>query len=331
MSSNSDDAKKKALAKKIDMVGLRAGFGLAVEYFLEDNAEDLFVVTADTSTSGGLQRALKKFPDNFIEVGISEQTMVLVAAGLALEGKKVICATFAPFLTMRALEQIRLSSSYMQAPVLYCGFGAGLSLSHLGFTHCAVEDLGLMSSLPSIDIKIPYDGLSLIEQLEGYCSSKNAQPTYMRITGEGRIDGVPPRLVSPEYDLWFEDGTESIQIISSGSYANRAISVFKEKDFNGLISVAAIKAFNSGVLEKLFNSKASQGCNHFIVYDEHVSKNSLFSLASAILYKRRPPTTTIENVGSFENLKISNVQDEIERHVGLSIDSLKNIIKRREK
>ena len=113
-------------------VGSRATFGLASLELARIN-ENLVFITADVSTSAGLDRLKKKYPENYIDVGIGEQNMMGVASGLASEGFDVITTTFSPFQTFRCAEQIKVNLGYMKNKVVMVGLASGLILGNLGF------------------------------------------------------------------------------------------------------------------------------------------------------------------------------------------------------
>ena len=161
-------------------IGTRATFGLAVLDMAKE-LKDLVVLTADVSTSAGLDRFRKTFPEKYFDIGIAEQNMIGVATGLASEGKNVITTTFAPFQTMRCLEQIKVNLGYMNQKVSMVGLASGLALGALGFTHCCIEDIGALRSIPNIDIVVPSDSLETIKAINAMVKSKNS--TYVRLTG----------------------------------------------------------------------------------------------------------------------------------------------------
>ena len=108
------------LEKKIKLystIGPRATFGMHCLNMVKDNS-NLMVLTADVSTSAGLDRYRKTFPDNYVEVGIAEQNMIGIATGLSNEGYDVITTTFAPFQTLRCCEQIKVNLGYMKKKVI---------------------------------------------------------------------------------------------------------------------------------------------------------------------------------------------------------------------
>ena len=147
--------------KKIDMwskIGSRATLGIAI-LEIEKNLKNLCVVTCDVSTSAGLDRFRKQKPDKYLDLGISEQNLIGVASGLSSEGFDVITTTFAPFQTLRCCEQIKVNLGYMKSKVIMVGLASGLVLGTLGYTHCSIEEVGVLRSIPNITIISPADSL----------------------------------------------------------------------------------------------------------------------------------------------------------------------------
>ena len=161
-------------------IGPRASIGLAMLEFVKTNS-DLMVLTCDVSTSAGLDRFRKLHPENYVDLGIAEQNMIGVAAGLASEDFKVVTTTFAPFQTMRCCEQIKVNFGYMKNKVCMVGIASGLVLGTLGYTHCCIEDIGVMRSIPGMKIISPADSLETIKALDAAIKSNDA--IYLRLTG----------------------------------------------------------------------------------------------------------------------------------------------------
>ena len=162
---------------------MRSAYGLILLQKLENF--DFFVASCDTSTSAGLEKLKRNRGNQYLEFGISEQAAVTISAALASQGSKVLFSTFAPFLAYRAAEMIKVSVSYDNSPVCLVGIAAGLVQSHLGGTHCSLEEQSLFSSLGNINIYSPADFFELESALDSYLSEP--QPTYIRLTGDNKI------------------------------------------------------------------------------------------------------------------------------------------------
>ena len=155
-------------ARTCSMLGQRGSiFGQAV---LDAAKEDeMFVLlTADLATLSGMDRYCKTYPDQFVNVGIAEQNMVGIAAGMAAEGFHPVVTTYATFLTMRSCEQIRHYLGYMNQKVIVVGSGAGLSQGFAGNTHYTIEDISMMRAIPNLQILSPADA-ALMLLAEGMC------------------------------------------------------------------------------------------------------------------------------------------------------------------
>jgi transketolase len=150
--------------------------------------QDLIVVTSDSRGSGKLVPFGQLFPKQLVEVGIAEQNLVGIAAGLASVGKKVFAVSPACFLTARALEQIKNDVAYSDNPVKLIGISAGVSYGALGSTHHSLHDFAVLRTIHNIQIVAPADHLEtklLTEQAAGLTS-----PVYVRF-GKKNMPPLP--------------------------------------------------------------------------------------------------------------------------------------------
>lgn len=155
-------------------------FGMAVLDAVENDPKNI-VLTADLAFLSGLDRFIKKYPDNFINVGIAEQNMLGISAGLASEGFKPIVTTYATFLTLRSCEQIRHYLGYMDLKVIIIGSGAGLVQAFSGNTHYSIEDIAVMRAIPNITILSPSDAGQAVKAFEAALQEKHS--VYIRLSG----------------------------------------------------------------------------------------------------------------------------------------------------
>ena len=166
--------------KTWSLIGQRATFGLICLDLIKTNNK-LMILTSDVSTSAGLDRFRKNYPNNYVDVGIAEQNLLGVATGLASENFDVITTTFAPFQILRCCEQIKVNLGYMKNKVIMVGLASGFSLGSLGFTHASIEEIGVLRSIPNLTILSPCDGLELVKSLQS--SLAHNQSCYIRLTG----------------------------------------------------------------------------------------------------------------------------------------------------
>ncbi len=235
-------------------IGSRASYGLAM-YEMAKNRDDLMIITADVSTSAGLDRYRRDFPEKYLDVGIAEQNMIGIAAGIASENLKVYTTTFAPFQTARCLEQIKVNLGYMKHKVCMTGLASGLVLGTLGYTHCSIEDIGIIRSIPNISIVSPADSFETVKTLNAFIH--HDQSLYIRLTG-----GSPnPKVYESDYEFKIGKGIilnegEDIAIVSCGSSVNLAMEVVKDlKNINKinakLINMHTIKPIDAEILNEI--------------------------------------------------------------------------------
>lgn len=198
-------------------------FGVALMNLVQEYPE-IMVLSSDMSTPAGLDKFKATYPDHFMNVGIAEQNMIGIAAGLADEGYKPICVAQACFITMRSFEQIRQYCGYMGIPMVLIGIGSGLSLQYMGNTHYALEDIALMRTIPGMTVVAPCDSLEAMKALEAAVNEHS--PVYIRLYGGTGI----PAVYQDDYQFEFgkalqlREGTD-IQIIATGSMVGNAIKV----------------------------------------------------------------------------------------------------------
>ena len=233
-------------------IGSRATFGVTA-LDLAKEVDNLMVLTCDVSTSAGLDRYRKTYPEKYLDVGIAEQNMIGIAAGLSSEGFNVITTTFAPFQTMRCCEQIKVNAGYMNQKICMVGLASGLVLGTLGFTHACIEDVGAIRSIPNIDIISPADSFETVKALESAIKSKNS--TYIRLTGSSNN----PIVYTKDYDFQIGSSVEllkgeDITIFSAGATVFQcleAAKILKEKKIScSVINMHTIKPIDKKIIEE---------------------------------------------------------------------------------
>ncbi|MFO7586036.1 MAG: hypothetical protein R6W69_15015, partial [Anaerolineales bacterium] len=139
---------------------------------------DILIVTSDSRGSGKLTPFAEKFPEQLVEIGIAEQNLVGVSAGLASAGKKVFAVSPACFLSARALEQIKNDVAYSDNPVKVIGISAGVSYGSLGSTHHSLHDFAALQAINNIDIVAPADNFETREAIRA--AVHHPRPIYIR-------------------------------------------------------------------------------------------------------------------------------------------------------
>jgi transketolase len=243
----------------------------------------LIVLSADLGRSSGLARFKIEFPKQYISVGISEQNLIGVAAGLANEGFKVFVTSFAPFLSMRASEQIRMNLGYMKHKVNVVALGSGLSMGFLGNSHFGLEDIAIMRTIPNLNVTCPADCSELGKILDDYAFNDRG-PSYIRLTG---IPGSK-NLYDKNYAYKFGKNItitkgKDILILSHGSVLGQVkLSVEALKKMNisaGLVNVVSLKPIDESIITLFKKYKK------IVTIEEHTSVGGLGSIMTEKILK----------------------------------------------
>jgi transketolase len=226
------------------------------------------IVVADISPAGSMAQYRQEFPERFMNVGVAEQAMIGICAGLAMRGMKPFAYTIATFTIYRPFEQIRVDLCYQNLPVTVVGIGGGVAYSVLGGTHHAQEDIAVMSALPNMSILAPCDPLE-VEAATWHCAKHNG-PLYLRMgkAGEPVLTANAPdpfefgkaRLIKPG------NGT---CILSYGVITKMAFDLAAkiEKEQGGQIAVYSVHTVKP--LDREGISKILRRYDRVIVLEEH--------------------------------------------------------------
>lgn len=253
-------------ARQWSRIGSRGIFGQAILAVAAQHPE-MMVLSADLGNSSGLDRFKKTYPEQFLNTGIAEQNMIGVAAGLAKEGYNVFATSFAPFVTMRAAEQVRMNLGYMQMNVKAVSIGSGISMGFLGNSHYGIEDVAIMRAIPGITIVSPADCAEIYKTVEAAAHFQG--PMYIRLTGGV---GNPPVYTE---DYSFEIGKaqvlmepKDVTFIAAGTMVYESLQAAKalnEKGVEaGVVNMHTIKPIDTKVLDSVF------ACSKLVVtVEEH--------------------------------------------------------------
>lgn len=230
---------------------------------------NIVVLSADFSAPS-LDRFRLELPSQYIRLGIAEQNMILMAAGLALEGKRPFCYAIAPFLTMRCFEQVRLYAAGMNLPITLVGVGAGFAYADSGYTHHALEDVALMRTLPHMKIYQPCDNCSVRQMADARV--RETGPAYLRLDryGDEQLDSSAQaitqgfRMIAP---------AKRVTLAASGYMVKTALAAAETLEKQG-ISVGVVDIctlpFDGGRLRDALSETEK-----LVVLDEHVLAGGL--------------------------------------------------------
>lgn len=306
-----------------NLVSLRDVYGrLLAEWGAEEPR--IVALDADLSTSTRTKEFAKKFSDRYLNVGIAEQNMVGVAAGVALSGDMPFVNTFAAFLTRRACDQITISVAYPRLNVKFFGFHGGINLGEDGATQQAVEDIGIMRSIPGIRVYVPIDAHELeramreVVQVDG--------PTYLRLA---RFPS--PILTNPASDTGHErlhdyqtlrEGKD-VLVITTGTIAASVLDAAEQLGQLGtqaeVIGVTRIKPLGAGIAE-LVRSYPSRP---MAVVEEHNVHGGLADALSHLL-DEEGVSHRIHRIGIEDRFGESGPPEALLEHMGIAGQALIN-------
>ena len=318
MNFNSTDAKQWL------RMGPRAMFGQFMVNIAKKNKK-LMVLSADLGRSSGLARFKIEFPKQYISVGISEQNLVGVAAGLADEGFKVFVTSFAPFLSMRASEQIRMNLGYMKHSVNLVALGSGLSMGFLGNSHFGLEDIAIMRTIPNLNVTCPSDCSELGKVLDDYAFNDRG-PSYIRLTGIPGSQNVYDKNYGYKFgkNITITKGND-ILILCNGSVLGQvklSVKALKKININAeLINVVSLKPIDENVINLFKKYKK------IITIEEHTSIGGLGSIMAEKILKNQIKTELF-SISLPDKFGPTGTYDYLLKYHGLDSDSLtKKIIK----
>lgn len=190
-------------------------------YNFAKNDKNVVIVSADFSAPS-LDKFRSELSAQYVKMGITEQAMILVASGMALEGKRPFCYAIAPFLTMRCFEQIRLYPAAMNLPVVLVGVGAGVAYSDSGLTHHALEDVSIIRALPNMRIFQPCDNETTRKMASMLINTQT--PVYLRLDRYAE-EKLVTSIEDVETGINVIKEPRPITILASGYMVKKAIQV----------------------------------------------------------------------------------------------------------
>jgi len=247
--------------------------------------DNIFFVSADFGAPA-LDKLREKFSDRFINVGIAEQNLINVSAGLALEGFDVYAYAIAPFLTMRAYEQIRTNLSIMSqvrpVNVNLIGVGAGLSYDVTGPTHHCLEDACIMRVLPNFVVFSPADYVTAESFIDYSLSVK--KPKYIRLDGKAqpRIYNDNSRISMDVGFVELKEGSE-VGIVSTGYMTHKALRVAEALAAHG-VNTGVLDVFMLKPVNEVLLNESLKKYSHIVTMEESfLNKGSLDTIIADIL------------------------------------------------
>jgi transketolase len=241
--------------------------------------KSIFFITADLGF-GVFDEFSKKFPNQYLNVGVAEQNMVGIATGLALEGRKVFTYSIANFATLRCLEQIRNDAAYHEVNLTIVASGGGFTYGALGMSHHATEDISIMRSIPNLQVVSPCTAWETYHATD-YLSKINGV-SYLRIE-KGGIQSPPNKSTSFELGKAIEmQSGKNITIIGTGGIIVDCLKAADLLKQNGL-SAQVISMHSIKPLDEACIKECARKNKHIITVEEHNKIGGLGSAVSEII------------------------------------------------
>lgn len=300
----------------------REAYGNALARIGKEN-KNIIVLDADLSKSTKTDTFKKECPDRFFNVGIAEQNLISVGAGLAASGKIPFVSSFAMFATGRAFEQIRNAVCYPKLNVKICATHAGITVGEDGATHQSLEDIACMRTLPNMTVIVPADERET-EAVIDWAASYDG-PVYVRL-GRASVEDVTPNTYTfkPGTSTTLQDGSD-VTIIACGALVGPAIEAAKVlADSNisaRVINVSSIKPIDGEAI-----IKAATETGAIVTAEEHNIIGGLGAAVAEVVVARKP--VPMEFVGVQDTFGESGTPKELMVKYGLSSDDIVAAAKR---
>lgn len=308
----------KIFKKNIDMVPTRQGYGEGLVVAGEKH-DQVVVLCADLTDSTKSNLFKEKFPERFIEVGVAEQGMATIAAGMANYGKIPFISSYAAFSPGRNWEQIRTTIALNDVPVKIAGAHAGVSVGPDGATHQMLEDIALMRAMPNMIVISPADAVEARKATIE--AAKNGKPTYLRFAREKTpvftTDKTPFNIGKAEL-LWQSKGPEAV-IIACGPLVYEALLAAKELDKKGMQTLV-INCHTIKPIDEETIIKAAKITGSVVTVEEHQISGGLGGAVAEVLSRNFP--VPIEFVGMPDSFGESGEPDELLTKYGMKRDDI---------
>ncbi|MFH1611750.1 MAG: transketolase family protein [bacterium] len=308
--------------EKLEQKPTRDGYGDGLVELGKEN-KNVVALCADLTDSTRIGMFRKEFPDRFIQVGIAEQNMMGVAAGLALVGKIPFVSTYAVFCPGRNWDQLRISVAYNNIPVKLTGAHAGISVGADGATHQALEDIAITRCLPNMTVLSPCDAVETKKAT--IAAGRTDGPVYLRFAREA----TP---VFTTEDTPFEIGKANIfregkdvTVIACGPLVYEALSAAEELSKEN-IDVCVVDNPSIKPIDEETIIKVAKDTGAVVTAEDHQIMGGLGSAVAEVLAKNQP--TPMEMVAVQDRFGESGTPDELMKEFGLTAEDIKKAVKK---
>jgi len=313
--------------KSLEQKPTRDGYGLGLAQAADENP-NVVALSADLTESTRTEQFAKKYPERFVEMGVAEQNMASVAAGMSLMGKIPYIASYAMFSPGRNWEQLRTTVCYNQANVKICGAHAGISVGPDGATHQAIEDIALMRPIANMRVFAPCDvweakkATYAISKVDGPCYVRYAREKTPVFTteetafevGKAQVFWGEPKRTKPD-----------VAIIACGPLVHNAILAAAELESGG-VKVRVINNVSIKLMDEEMIIKAARDAKAVVTVEEHQVAGGMGSAVAEVLAKNYP--VPIEFIGVQNRFGESGAPQELIEHFGMGVKHIKDAVEK---
>lgn len=288
---------------------------------LAENDKDITVLASDSRGSAAMAPFANKYPQQFVEVGIAEQNIVGMSAGLAHSGKKPFVTSPACFLSMRSIEQIKVDVAYSATNVKLIGISGGISYGALGMSHHSVQDIAVARAIPGLAVILPADRHETKKMTEALVKYKGG--VYARI-GRNPVADV---YESDEYDfeigkaVTMKDGSD-LTIIAAGETVRIALDAAEALANDG-VTCRVLNMHTVKPLDEAAIIAAAAETGHIITVEEHSIYGGLGAAVAEVVVQNAPVPMKV--VGIPDEPAIAGKTAEVFRHYGITADHIKQL------
>ncbi len=303
----------------IEQVPTRNGYGEGLVEAGENN-EAVVVLSADLTESTRSESFATKFPARFIEMGVAEQNMATVAAGLGISGKIPFISSYATFSPGRNWEQIRTTIAYNDSNVKIAGHHAGISVGPDGATHQAIEDIATMRVMSNMKVFVPCDAVEA--RRATVAAAKIWGPIYLRFGREKTpvITTNETPYTPGKAEVFWQSKAPKVAIIACGPILHNALLAAKELE-KEKIGTIVVNNHTVKPLDEKTLLEIAKKCGAVVTVEEHQIAGGMGSAVAELLAKRCP--LPMEFIGMQDTFGESGTPKELIEKYGMGVNSIK--------
>lgn len=280
--------------------------------------KDIVVLCSDSRGSASLTKFADTYPEQFVEMGIAEQDLVSVAAGLASCGKKAFAASPACFLSTRSYEQAKIDCAYSNTNVTLIGISGGVSYGALGMSHHSAQDIAAMSAIPNMRVYLPSDRFQTAKLIEALLQDK--KPAYLRV-GRNPVEDVYTAENCPfamDKATILTEGSD-VAIIACGEMVRPALDAAELLKVQG-ISATVVDMYCVKPLDTEAVIKAASGAKAVLTVEEHAPFGGLGSMVAQVVGEHCP--RKVKNLSLPDAPVITGTSKEVFDYYGLNAEGI---------